>query len=67
MVSLRTVTAQIGHPLGHIPVASVLRNELDYVVTPLSGASRTLNAEHREVALDVAKNVVGSGHESRLL
>jgi hypothetical protein len=53
--------------VGHIPAASVLRNEVGDIVTSLTGASRTLDAEHRELALNVAENVVGSGHESGLL
>jgi hypothetical protein len=49
--------------LGHIPRGSVLSNELGDVVTSLTRASRTLNVEHRKLALNVAKNVVDSGRD----
>src|ERR1700737_5349306 len=61
--SIGTVAPQIGQPVGHIPAASVLRNEVGDIVTSLTGASRTLDAEHRELPLNVAENVVGGGQE----
>jgi len=63
-----TPAAPISTGTGTIrPVASVLRNEFGDILTSLTCVSRTLNAEHCELAVDVSENVVGARHENGLV
>ena len=49
----RTVTAELLFPFHHAGLASVLRNQPADAVTALAAASRAIDAQHIELALDV--------------
>ena len=63
VVSTGAVAAQVGHPLSHIPVTPVLRNELGDIVAAFARAVRALNPQRVQLASDIAEGEIRPGHD----
>ena len=61
-IPLRTVTIELLFPFHHAGLASVLRNQPADAVTTLAAASRALDAQHIELALDVTEYEIRPRH-----
>ena len=61
-VPLRAVAVELLFPFHHVGVAPVLLDQLADTVTALALAARALDAQHFELALDIAEYEIGSGH-----
>ena len=61
-IPVRTIAPKVGHPLAHIAAQAVLSNELGHAVTALARASCAFNPQHFELASDITKGEIRSGH-----
>jgi hypothetical protein len=62
LVPLRAVAVRLLLPFHHVGFAPVLLDEPTDAVTAFALATPTFNAQHIELALDVAKYQIASGH-----
>jgi hypothetical protein len=59
-VALRTVAVALLPPFHHIAATAVFRNQLAQLIAALARAFAAFDAQHIELAFDVAENEIGS-------
>jgi hypothetical protein len=65
-VALRTVAVELFPPFS-IAVATVFRDQLAHLIAALARAPAAFDAQHIELAFDVAENEVAARHGSEVI